>query len=245
VDGLTREETCAKYQRKILFLARRMASRIPAGIGITCEDLASYGALGLLEAFDNFDEEKSIRFGTYAEYRIRGAMLDSLRASDTMSRRRRTLANRIQDAAHQLTMELGRAPNPEEVADQLEMDLETYWDALDRTSQVSMVSMDERWGDDEEGLSIAETRMPASGTDVLELLSQQNLRDELQRSIHALPERTRQCVLLYYGRNLTLAEIAKVFDLTPSRISQILSGARKRLRKTLLANSELEWREAL
>jgi RNA polymerase sigma factor for flagellar operon FliA len=230
VDGMTRHELCEKYQKKIIMLARRLASRLPDSVGITREDLASYGAIGLLEAFDHFDESQNIKFTTYAEYRIRGSMLDALRANDTMSRRRRTLARRIQDCSNHLAHKLGREPVAEEVAQAMDMDMDSYWQAVNKTAQVTLLSMDESSDDGDEGLSLGETRVQAPGRDVLQLMLDQGSRDELKQAIMALPDRSRQCVLLYYGRNLTLAEIAKVFDLTPSRISQILSDARRRLR---------------
>ncbi len=233
VDGMTRAEACERYQKKIVMLARRLAARLPDGIGITREDLASYGAIGLLEAYDHFDETQDIRFTTYAEYRMRGAMLDALRAGDTMSRRRRSLARRIQNASNNLAHRLGRQPRAVEVAATLDMDMETYWKAVSKTAQVSLLSMDEKNDDGEEGLSLGETRVRAEGRDALQRLLDNGSRQELKQAIMGLPERTRQCVLLYYGRNMTLADIAKVFDLTPSRISQILSDARRRLRAQL------------
>ncbi|MFH1466005.1 MAG: FliA/WhiG family RNA polymerase sigma factor [Pseudomonadota bacterium] len=236
VDGMTRAEACATFQPKILMLARRMAARLPDGVGVTREDLASYGAIGLLEAFDHFDETQSIKFATFAEYRVRGAMLDALRAGDTMSRRRRTLARRIQDAHNALAHRLGRDPIPEEVAGELGMDLETYWESVGKTAQVNLLSMDEREEGSDEGLSLAETRVADPEQDVLQRLVDHSARAELKRAVLTLPERSRQCVLLYYGRDMTLAEIGRVFDLTPSRISQILSDARLRLRGRLDAD---------
>ena len=233
VDGLPRHELCNKYQKKIIMLARRLASRLPDSVGITREDLASFGAIGLLEAFDHFDESQNIKFSTFAEYRIRGSMLDALRANDTMSRRRRTLARRIQDCSNGLAHKLSREPTAEEVAEAMEMDLETYWAAVSKTAQVTLLSMDESSDDGDEGLSLGETQVVDTGRDVLQLMLDQGARDELKAAIMQLPDRSRQCVLLYYGRNLTLTEIAKVFDLTPSRISQILSDARRRLRSQL------------
>ena len=230
VDGRTRAEICAEFQPKIVMLARRLAARLPDGVGVTREDLASYGAIGLLEAFDHFDSTQNIKFATFAEYRIRGAMLDALRAGDTMSRRRRSLARRIQDASNALAHRLGRDATPEEVAGDLGMDMETYWASVDKTSQVNLLSMDERDEGADDGLSLAETRVADPQQNVLQRLVDAGARAELKRAVQALPERSRQCVLLYYGRDLTLVEIARMFDLTPSRISQILTDARRRLR---------------
>ena len=98
IEGLSREEICRKYQRKILLLSRRISERLPPGCELGGEDLASFGAIGLLEAFDRFDENRDIQFTTFAEYRIRGAMMDALRATDTFTRHRRQVAKEVVEA---------------------------------------------------------------------------------------------------------------------------------------------------
>ena len=117
VEGLNREEVTRHYQRKILLIARQVVDRLPPSVSMEFEDLVSYGAIGLLEAFDRFDEARGIQFSTFAEYRIRGAMLDALRGEDTFTRRRRQLARRVESATDALRRDLGRDPNPSEVAD--------------------------------------------------------------------------------------------------------------------------------
>ena len=97
VEGMTRDEVCHRFQRKVILLARRLSERLPSDASMQFDDLVSCGAIGLLEAFDRFEPSRGIQFSTFAEYRIRGAMLDALRSSDTFSRRRRQLANRIAD----------------------------------------------------------------------------------------------------------------------------------------------------
>ena len=250
IEGQTREEICRKYQRKILLLARRISERLPPGCEFGGEDLASFGAIGLLEAFDRYDDERDILFTTFAEYRIRGAMMDALRASDTFSRHRRQLSRRILEATNKLTHTLGRRPDPTEVAEHLDMDLDTYWRAMDRILPVSHVRIEERDSQDgeSEGRSFAETISDDTYTDAFLGILQEEARATLRAAVPSLPERKRECILLYYGRDMNLAEVAEVFDITPSRVSQILSEARKDLRKALdgqVEAGDLEYREAL
>jgi RNA polymerase sigma factor for flagellar operon FliA len=240
VEGLTREEVCTRYQGKVMLLARRLAERLPPDASMQYEDLVSCGAIGLLEAFERYDEGRQIQFSTFAEYRIRGAMLDALRSNDSFTRRRRQLANRIADATEAVRREVGREPRPEEVADRLEVDLETYWSAIDRVQPVSMVSIDATSDDDDEGRSLLETLVtgPVDGPDRMLVIGE--IKTHLRESIKALPDRHRQCILMYYGKEMSLAEIAEVYGVTPSRISQILSDARRRLRKKLDRVMDLE-----
>ena len=250
IEGQSREEICRKYQRKILLLARRIAERLPPGCELGSEDLASFGAIGLLEAFDRYDDERDILFTTFAEYRIRGAMMDALRATDTFSRHRRQLSRRILDATNKLTHKLGRRPEPPEVARHMDMDLDTYWRAMDRIMPVSHVRIEDRDSADGEGegRSYAETISDDTYTDAFSGIIQEEARVTLREAVEGLADRKRECVILYYGRDMNLAEVAEVFNVTPSRVSQILSEARKDLRRSLdgvIGSGDFEYREAL
>ncbi len=248
VDGLDRAGICQRYQGKVLYLARRLAERLPSDAGITVDDLASYGAIGLLEAFDHFDESLNIRFGTFAEYRIRGAMLDALRAMDSLSRRQRNLARQIEDAQRKLQLEHGSAPTPEQVAEKLGLDMESYWKAVEQASPVSHMSLEDSDSPKDEGADLLDGQLASSGEEVLVTLASRDARRMLEAAIRALPERKRQCVMMYYGRDYSLAEIAEVYGVSVSRISQILSEARNSLRKVLqeqIAAQDLDWREAI
>ncbi|MED5369497.1 MAG: FliA/WhiG family RNA polymerase sigma factor [Myxococcota bacterium] len=232
IDGMTRNECCVHFQGKVQLLARRLMERLPDDSGVEMGDLISYGAIGLLEAFDRYDGSRNIQFSTYAEYRIRGAMLDALRAGDTFSRRRRQLARRVESATVDLRKRLGRPAEAQEIADELGIELEDYWIAMERVAPISHVSLDSQTGDEEsrslsEQLFDPDAELPDRPMDV------DWLRGELQTAIGELPERERHCILMYYGKELSLAEIALVYEVTPSRISQILSKARGRLRKKL------------
>ena len=102
IDGMTREQVCQRFQGRIVLLARRLAARLPSGSELNRDDLTSHGAIGLLEAIDRFDETRKIQFSTYAEYRIRGAMMDALRACDTFSRHRRQMSKNLKHTAREM-----------------------------------------------------------------------------------------------------------------------------------------------
>jgi len=232
VEGMTRDEVCLKFRRKVHLIARRVTDRLSSDAGVTVDDMISTGALGLLEAFDRYDAERGIQFTTFAEYRIKGAMYDELRRGDVFSRRRRQLQKNLDHAVAQLRNKNGCEPDPSEVAQSLDMTLEEYWTARDKVKPVSHVSLDSS-SDDDEGRPLIE-RLICESDDAPDLaLRIADVRRQLREAIAALPERQRQCVLMYYGKEMSLAEIAAVYEVTVSRISQILSGARKTMRKRL------------
>jgi len=213
----------------VSLVARRVSDRLPRDAAVQIEDLMSWGAIGLLEAFDRFDASRGIKFSTYAEYRIRGAMYDALRTHDSFSRRRRQLARRLEQAEESARKRLGYEPPPEVVAAELDMTLDDYWLAVDRVKPVSHVSFS---GEDQTGRPLAETLI---GDDCgpSARLTAAEARRLLNEAIQELPERERQSIMMYYGKDMSLAEIAAVYNVTVSRISQILGAARVRLRKKL------------
>lgn len=234
VEGLTRDQVCVRFRGKVLLLARRIHERLSPEASIDVDDLASCGAIGLLEAFDRFDGARGIQFSTFAEYRIRGAIYDALRDEDTFTRRRRQLAKRIERAIVEATGPDGQQPPPEEIAEKLGIPLEKYWAALDRVKPISHTSIDAVSDDgDGEGRPLIEKLMDPSIPAPEARIAAQQLRDSLREAILELPERQRQAVMLYYGKELSLAEIGAVFGVTVSRMSQILSEARLKLRKRL------------
>lgn len=236
VEGLTRDEACRRFQPKVMLLARRLHERLSSELRIPLDDLASVGAIGLLEAFDRFDPGRGILFATFAEYRIRGAMYDALRENDAFSRRRRQLSKRIHQAADEIRRVERREATAEEVARKLGIDLDAYYDAVDRTKPVIHVPLDAPSDpDDPDGSRTMSERLADPMRSADAGLVAQELKGVLKEAILELPERQRQCVMMYYSSELTLAEIAAVFGVTVSRVSQILSEAREKLRKRLIA----------
>lgn len=235
VDGMNREEACRHFQKKILAISRKVWTHVRDDAGVAEEDLVSFGVLGLLEAFDRYQEGKGIEFGTFAEYRIRGAMLDTLRTMDTFTRRRRDAARRLKAAEDKARELVGRRPTATEVAAQMGSTLEEYWIALDIATPVSLVPLEDVMQPD--GFIRAAFSVDGEN-DAPVRIAEEEVRIALRRCIQALPERERQVLLLYYGRDMNLAEIGEVFAVSPSRICQVLTVSRGKLRSALLAALE-------
>jgi len=237
VEGLTRDEICVRYQDKVFLVARRIHERLSRHAGVEIDDLVSWGAIGLLEAFDRFDACKGVKFSTYAEHRIRGTIYDQLRARDTSTRRRRDLEKRLNFARQKLQRCLGREPAPEEVAEELGIDIDQYWAAVYKTAPTTHVSVDSP--DEETGRPLLEVIADTSDAGVEQRIVMDQVRLSLRAAIKALPDRQRHCVMMYYDKEMSLAEIAAVYDVSVSRISQIISEARKRLRTALAETIDL------
>jgi len=237
VEGLTRDQICHRYQDKVFLVARRIHERLSRHASVEIDDLVSWGAIGLLEAFERFDAAKGVRFSTYAEHRIRGTIYDQLRARDTSTRRRRDLAKRIEAARVRMLGKLGREPEPREIAKAMEISLDDYWKAVRKTAPTTHVSVDAP--DEETGRPLLEILAANDGPSVEQQLVVQQVRDKLKEAIRALPERHRHCVMMYYDKEMSLAEIGAVYGVSVSRISQIISDARRRMKKMLIDEVDL------
>jgi RNA polymerase sigma factor for flagellar operon FliA len=227
-----RERLILEHLPQVRLIARRIQERLPDNIIL--EDLVSTGVLGLISAIDHFDASQNVKLKTYAEYKIRGAILDGLRGLDWAPRQKRRKAKQIEAAIAVVEQRLQRSPAEEEIAAQLEIPIEEY----------------HHWLVEIRGLNVAslESTGAAHGRDMLNYLrdSGQNLpstlleKSELERllaeSIDGIPKMERQVLILYYHEELTLREIALVVHLHESRISQLKSQAILRLRSHLAAH---------
>ena len=220
-----------QYKKRIYQIAHRLMDRVPPSMPLEFEDLVSYGAIGLLEAVDRFDPERDNQFSTFVDYRVRGAMWDGIRSLDEMSRYSRDQAKSIGQVRSILESYMGRPPTSEEVASEMGMDLEAFQILEGKVQSVSHISLD--FEDAEGGRPFIESIADDHNLDAEELIMQEDFRREVRDAIGELSERKRDCILLYYGRNLNLSEIAQVFDVTSSRVSQILSSARAELKEKL------------
>ena len=230
-SNMDKAATFEQYKRRIYQLAHRMMEKVPANHPLEFEDMVSYGAMGLLEAIDRFDEQRGIKFSTFADYRIRGAMWDALRDLDEVSRYSRDKAKQLEHTRQMLEDELNRAPTAQEMALQLGVELDEYFAMESKNQSVHTVSLD--WEDSEGRRPFIEALADEHNVTAEDLMMEEDFRQEVRAAITNLSDKKRDCVLLYYGRNLNLSEIAEVFDVTPSRVSQILSAARKDLRDSL------------
>lgn len=229
VEGLTRDEACVRFQPKIALLARKVQSRVPPHALLQVEDLVSVGAIGLFDAFDRFDSSRGIRFTTYAEHRVRGAMIDALRSDDSLSRTRRSLARRVERTHEALVQETGRQPTACELADRLGMSLEAFHASIDAVQQVHHASLEDAADGGRPLCEVTPATDPLPG----DALEASELLELLLEGIAALPERERRCVEQYYLEERLLTELAEDLGVTPTRVSQILAAARDRLRRAL------------
>lgn len=165
------------------------------------------------------------------DYRIRGAMWDAVRSLDDMSRYSRDQAKQIEQTRQLLEDNLGRAPTAEEMAQEIGIDVEEFFVLEGKLQSVQTVSLD--FEDGEGRRPFLEALADENDLDAEDLMMEDDFRNQVRQAIQGLSDKKRDCILLYYGRNLNLSEIAEVFDVTPSRVSQILSGARADLRETL------------
>lgn len=235
IDGLTRTQLMATYAPKISFIARRIAHRLPPNAPLELDDLINSGALGLLDAIDKYDATKMVKFGTYAEFRIRGAILDVLRRIDPVSRNVREKANEVQKTIRDLEGALGRPPSSDEVAKALRISVVEYQDLLEEVRPVTLVSLDSpKPGTDQDRRPLNEVIEDDREESPDGELSKRQAVDLLKEAIDdSLPERLRLVLTLYYFQEMNLKEIGAVLGVTESRVSQMHTEACLRLRSRL------------
>ena len=232
-DPGARRQLLDLYIGLVHHVAREMSCRAKA---VELDDLVSAGTFGLIRALDSFDLSRGLAFSTYAVRRIRGAILDDLRSQDWVPRRVRAKARRLQVAATALECRLGRAPRPEEVAAQLEIDVSTYWRWRDETASRTVVSYEGESGSRIGGTrALQEMLEDRNASTPPEELGRQEDVKILRDAITRLPEKERTAMALYYYEELNQRQIAEVMHLTESRVSQIRSQALQRLRSRLAA----------
>jgi RNA polymerase sigma factor for flagellar operon FliA len=225
-----REELILKYAPLIKTVAGRLAMRLPPQVDQ--DDLMSAGIMGLLDAINKYDPEKGVAFKSYAEFRIRGAMLDELRAMDWVPRSVRKSAKRVEEAYGRVERREMRPAMDEEVAEELDIGIDAFHKLLEEVRGIATISEDEL-GDlisDEKVTSLWQIYHNNMSTDPLSSLDLVELRDVLAGAIESLPENERLVVTLYYYEELTMKEIGSVMGYTESRISQLHTKAVMRLR---------------
>ncbi|MBF0153928.1 MAG: FliA/WhiG family RNA polymerase sigma factor [Magnetococcales bacterium] len=227
--GLTREQIIMKYAPIVKYVAGRISLRLPHSVDV--DDLYQVGILGLIDAIAKFDPERGIKFQTYAEFRVRGAILDELRAMDWVPRGVRHAATQIQEVYMKLEAQLGRPPEDGEVAKQLGISLEEYFLQLDSVRSLSVISFEDlRPNQEDDEWDVLDILADPSQVDPVESLGLQQVREVLSQAVASLPEKERLVVTLYYFEELTMSEIGAVLGLTESRISQLHSKATLRMR---------------
>lgn len=234
-DSKARDELILNYSPLVKYVAGRLASSLPQTVETA--DLISYGIFGLIDAIEKYDPSRAIKFETYAIARIKGAIIDELRAMDWVPRSVRSRAREIEQAYVQLENELKRVPDDTEVAERIGMTPKEYSDTLSRLSYTSVVSFEELWvgNDREEGQSAIGTIRDDAAEDPVAVFESAEVKDILAQAIERLPEREMTVIALYYYEGLTLKEIGQVLGVTESRVSQLHTKAVLRLRARLHA----------
>jgi RNA polymerase sigma factor for flagellar operon FliA len=222
-----REKLVLRYVSLVKYVAGRLAIGLPPSV--QADDLISSGILGLMDAIDKYDLERDTRFETYAVTRIRGAILDELRALDWIPRSTRQKARRLESVYVQLENSLGRSVSAEEVA------TSALYGILDEVRSTNLVSLDEYvQGKDGDGqtrlVDAVEDRVSLDPSDRIDI---EDLKEVMNGAILRLPSRERLVIALYYYEELTLKEIGSILNVSESRISQIHTKAILRLRGKL------------
>ena len=232
-DKGLRDRLILTYAPLVKYVAGRLGSGLPAHVDEG--DLVSYGLLGLIGAIERYDPERDIKFETYAMARIKGAIIDELRALDWVPRSVRSRAREIERAITELEARLGRAPTDEEIAGKLSITVEELEESLTDISRSSIAALDELWSATGEGdqVSLLDTLEDTTGPKPAEALDETELREALADAIARLPEREKLVVTLYYYEELTLREIGEVLGVTESRVSQLHTKAVLRLKARL------------
>jgi len=224
-----------KYLAFVRRIATRMARNLPSHVSL--DDLVGAGTLGLIDAMDRYDPAKAERFETFAEFRIKGAILDELRRYDLMARNARLTAKRLARRTQELTARLGRPPTDNEVATSMSMSTGDYRKLVDRVGNVRVLSLDDLLSPDDKSQDRCfELSSKTLGPD--ELASIREMQDRLREAISDLPERQQMILEMYYQREMTLKEIGLHVGVTESRVCQIMGEATGKLRIMLRMERE-------
>jgi RNA polymerase sigma factor for flagellar operon FliA len=233
-DSRLREQLILHYSPLVKYVAGRVSVGLPANVEQA--DFVSSGVFGLIDAIEKFDPERAIKFETYAISRIRGAIIDELRALDWIPRSIRQKARAVERAYATLETRLRRTPGDSEVATAMGIQIEELHGIFSQLSLANVVALDELLhasGEGDHRGSLVDTLVDTAADDPEEVAESREVRRLLARAINTLPEREKTVVSLYYYEGLTLAEIGQVLGVTESRVSQIHTKAVLQLRAKL------------
>jgi len=232
-NSKSREDLVLEYVPLVKQIANRLAARLPDNL--SRDDLVQAGMIGLLDAIEKYDPHRETQFRTYAEFRIRGAMLDDLRACDWIPRSVRENADKIGKAIIALQSSLGRQPDEAEIARYMGLPLAEFQQLLLKSKAVPLLNIEDLRGgyDSEDHGNIFDVLEDPAVTNPLDTLSLRDIQDRLAEAITQLPEKEKLVLSLYYDEELNLKEIGAVLNITESRASQIRTQAIIRLKTSL------------
>ncbi len=232
IDQETKDKIVVEYAPLIKYIAQKIASRLPANIEL--DDLISCGVIGLMDAIDKFDPTRDNKFKTYAEFRIRGSILDELRSQDWVPRSIREKAKVLDRAYQKLESELGRPATDEEMCKELNISKDEFHTMLNQSRSVSMLNIDDSATfNRNDKKAMAGMNEESKLTNPFSAVSNKNFREKIKEGIGQLPEKQRLVLSLYYYEDLNLKEIGQVLDVTESRVSQLHTQAVSKLKAKL------------
>lgn len=236
-----RDTLIVQYIYLIRYVVGRVKVTLPSTISI--EDIAGYGVEGLINAIERYSPQKNTRFETYALIRIRGAILDRIRAQDFLPRSVRQKIKEIKNAQENLKQELGRMPTTMEVAKYLDMDADKVTQLL--SEDTTITSIYDKKGNTEDSVEVIDTIEDTNKLNPQEQAEEKNVKQELQRALSRLPERERIIMVLYYQENMTLKEIGETINMSESRVCQLHAQSIMKLKNILSENRSSRLRQSI
>jgi RNA polymerase sigma factor for flagellar operon FliA len=235
-----KQRTEEEFQKVVLeqmpqvkYIARRIHEHLPQHVPF--EDLLQAGMVGLIDALNKFDSEKNVKFASYAKFRIRGAILDSLREMDWSPRDLRRKSRQIDTVVQKLQMEFGRSVSETELAKAMGLSLQEFHTLTNEIRGLEIGSLQCEMNEDGQETDLAQNIPGPPDEDPLTLCEEGEINDRLQKAIGKLPEREQQVLMLYYQQELTMREVGDLMGVGESRVSQIHSLAVKHLRAVMQA----------
>lgn len=234
-DPATREELIVEYVPLVKVVSGRLSMYL--GYTVEYDDLVSYGIFGLIDAIDKFDYDKGIKFETYASLRIRGSILDQIRKMDWIPRSVRQKQKQMESAIAKIESEENRVATDEEVARELNITIDEYFNWQGQTKITNIASIDEFVEQGIEVKAFDSARNAQNEPD--RVFEQEEIKELLSGSLEKLTEKERMVVVLYYYEELTLKEISKVLEVSESRISQLHTKALQKMKQVLGIHYEI------
>lgn len=239
-----KDKLIMEYAPLIKFIAQKIAIRLPSNIEL--DDLISSGVIGLMDAIEKYDPTRDNKFKTYAEFRIRGSILDELRAQDWVPRSVRDKAKMLDRTIVEMEAEMGRTPADEEVAERLGITMDEFYGLVNQVRPVSLLSIDDAATfSNVDKKSILNLLEGCKLNNPFNQLNLKSVKGVVTTAIEELPERQRLVLSLYYYEDLNLKEIGRILRVTESRVSQLHAQAIARLRAKLTAFFEEQELEAV
>ncbi|PYG89846.1 RNA polymerase sigma factor for flagellar operon FliA [Ruminiclostridium sufflavum DSM 19573] len=228
-DPVLKDELIVKYAYLIKYVAGRLS--IYFGANVEFDDLVGYGAFGLIDAIEKFDVTKGVKFETYASFRIRGSIIDSIRDLDWVPRSLRQKNKELEKVYAEIENEVGHSATDKEVAEKMGISMEEFYKLLNDVNVSSMMSLEEFMEQNyERGLEIVSDSADDKPEAALENIE---IKEILIEAIDKLPEKEKAVITFYYFEELTLKEISAIMNVTESRISQLHTKALLRMRGKL------------